>query len=181
MRLVADRFSLVSDTLQQHDLYNLDAQVGAVLGGLGFSKEDWSRQTDEFSGGWQMRIALAKLLLEKPSLLLLDEPTNHLDLETRNWLEEYLRSYPRAFILISHDRYFLDVTVSKIVEVWNKRVWFYTGGYEKYVKQKTERREQLAKDYARASATASSSLRRSLTASAIRPPRPSRCRAASRN
>ena len=145
---VADRFSLVSDTLQQHDLYNLDAQVGAVLGGLGFSKEDWARQTEEFSGGWQMRIALAKLLLEKPSLLLLDEPTNHLDLETRNWLEEYLRSYPRAFILISHDRYFLDVTVSKITEVWNKRVWFYTGGYEKYVKQKTERREQLAKDYA---------------------------------
>ncbi len=145
---VADRFSLVSETLQAHDLYNLDAQVGAVLGGLGFGKEDWSRQTDEFSGGWQMRIALAKLLLEKPSLLLLDEPTNHLDLETRNWLEEYLRSYPRAFILISHDRYFLDVTVSKIAEVWNKRVWFYTGGYEKYVKQKTERREQLAKDYA---------------------------------
>ena len=144
----ADRFSLVSDTLQAHDLYNLDAQVGAVLGGLGFSKKDWSRQTEEFSGGWQMRIALAKLLLEKPSLLLLDEPTNHLDLETRNWLEDYLRSYPRAFILISHDRYFLDVTVSKIVEVWNKRAWFYTGGYEKYVKQKTERREQLAKDYA---------------------------------
>ncbi|MGI4853596.1 MAG: ABC-F family ATP-binding cassette domain-containing protein [Janthinobacterium lividum] len=146
--VVADRFSLVSDTLQQHDLYNLDAQVGAVLGGLGFSKEDWTRQTDEFSGGWQMRIALAKLLLEKPSLLLLDEPTNHLDLETRNWLEDYLRNYPRAFILISHDRYFLDVTVSKITEVWNKRVWFYTGGYEKFVKQKTERREQLAKDYA---------------------------------
>ncbi len=145
---IADRFSIVSETLQAHDLYNLDAQVGAVLGGLGFSKDDWTRDTSEFSGGWQMRIALAKLLLEKPSLLLLDEPTNHLDLETRNWLEEYLRSYPRAFILISHDRYFLDVTVSKITEVWNKRVWFYTGGYEKYVKQKTERRDQLAKDYA---------------------------------
>jgi ATP-binding cassette subfamily F protein 3 len=145
---VADRFSLVSDTLQQHDLYNLDAQVGAVLTGLGFSKDDWARPTEEFSGGWQMRIALAKLLLEKPSLLLMDEPTNHLDLESRNWLEEYLRSYERAFILISHDRYFLDVTVNKITEVWNKKVWFYTGGYEKFVKQKTERREQLAKDYA---------------------------------
>ena len=144
---VADRFSDVSNELHAHDLYNLDAQVGAVLGGLGFSKEDWSRYTEEFSGGWQMRIALAKLLLEKPSLLLLDEPTNHLDLETRNWLEDYLRSYPRAFILISHDRYFLDVTVTKITEVWNKRVWFYTGGYEKYVKQKTERRAQLASDY----------------------------------
>ena len=144
----ADRFSVVSETLQALDLYNLDAQVGAVLGGLGFQKEDWTRDCGEFSGGWQMRIALAKLLLEKPSLLLMDEPTNHLDLESRNWLEEYLRSYPRAFILISHDRYFLDVTVNKITEVWNKRVWFYTGGYEKFVKQKTERREQLARDYA---------------------------------
>ena len=145
---VADRFSLVSETLQSLDLYNLDAQVGAVLTGLGFSKDDWRRDCGEFSGGWQMRIALSKLLLEKPSLLLMDEPTNHLDLESRNWLEEYLKSYPRAFILISHDRYFLDVTVNKITEVWNKRVWFYTGGYEKFVKQKTERREQLARDYA---------------------------------
>ena len=76
-----------------------------------------------------MRIALAKLLLEKPNLLLLDEPTNHLDLEARNWLEDYLRSYPHAFVLVSHDRYFLDVTVRKIAELWNKRVHFYTGGY----------------------------------------------------
>lgn len=144
---VADRYSELSEQLMVQDLYNLDSQVGAVLGGLGFAREDWTRRTEEFSGGWQMRIALTKLLLQKPSLLLLDEPTNHLDLESRNWLEDYLRSYPRAFILISHDRYFLDVTVSKIVEVWNKRVWFYTGGYEKYVKQKTERREQLASDF----------------------------------
>ncbi|WP_419804503.1 ABC-F family ATP-binding cassette domain-containing protein [Terriglobus sp.] len=144
---IAERYSEVSDQLMAQDLYTLDAQVGAVLGGLGFGREDWARQTEEFSGGWQMRIALAKLLLQKPSLLLLDEPTNHLDLESRNWLEEYLRSYPRAFILISHDRYFLDVTVSKITEVWNKRVWFYTGGYEKYVTQKTARRDQLASDY----------------------------------
>ena len=144
---IAARYSELSDQLMAQDLYTLDAQVGAVLGGLGFSREDWTRQTEEFSGGWQMRIALAKLLLQKPSLLLLDEPTNHLDLESRNWLEDYLRNYPRAFILISHDRYFLDVTVTKITEVWNKRVWFYTGGYEKYVTQKTARREQLASDY----------------------------------
>ncbi len=144
---IADRYSELSDALMVQDMYSLDSQVGAVLGGLGFAREDWERKTEEFSGGWQMRIALAKLLLQKPSLLLLDEPTNHLDLESRNWLEEYLKSYPRAFILISHDRYFLDVTVSKIVEVWNKRAWFYTGGYEKYVTQKTARREQLASDY----------------------------------
>src|SRR5256885_9461041 len=86
-----------------------------------------------------MRIALAKLLLEKPNLLLLDEPTNHLDLEARNWLEEYLSSYPNAFVLISHDRYFLDVTVKKIAELWNKRVTFYTGGYSKYEELKAER------------------------------------------
>ena len=78
-------------------------------------------------------LALAKLLLQKPNLLLLDEPTNHLDLEARNWLEEYLTHYPFAFILISHDRYFLDVTVNKIAEIWNKRVHFYTGNYDKYL------------------------------------------------
>jgi ATP-binding cassette subfamily F protein 3 len=94
-----------------------------------------------------MRIALAKLLLQKPSLLLLDEPTNHLDLETRNWLEEYLRTYPNGYILISHDRYFLDVTVGKIIEIWNKRLHVYHGNYEKYLQQKAERRAQLEAAY----------------------------------
>jgi ATP-binding cassette subfamily F protein 3 len=140
----ADRFSYLDSHFRTHNGYALDAQVGAVLGGLGFSKHDWSRQTEEFSGGWQMRIALAKLLLQKPSLLLLDEPTNHLDLETRNWLEGYLHSYPNGYILISHDRYFLDVTVSKIIEIWNKSLHVYHGNYEKYLQQKVERRAQLA-------------------------------------
>ncbi len=143
----ADRYSHIAELMHAHDIYTLDSQVGTVLGGLGFPKEDWERRTEEFSGGWQMRIALAKLLLERPSLLLLDEPTNHLDLETRNWLEEYLRSYPRAFVLISHDRYFLDVTVGKIAEIWNKRAHFYVGGYEKYVTQKEERRTQILNAY----------------------------------
>jgi ATP-binding cassette subfamily F protein 3 len=143
----ANRYSEIADLLHAHDIYTLDAQVGAVLGGLGFTKEDWQRRTEEFSGGWQMRIALAKLLLQKPSLLLLDEPTNHLDLESRNWLEQYLTTYENAFVLISHDRYFLDVTVNKTVEVWNKRMHVYHGNYEKYLVQKEERRTQLMNSY----------------------------------
>ena len=143
----ADRYSDIADQLHVHDIYTLDSQVGAVLSGLGFSKEDWERKTEEFSGGWQMRIALAKLLLQKPSLLLLDEPTNHLDLESRNWLENYLHDYPNAYILISHDRYFLDVTVNKTVEIWNKHMHVYHGNYEKYVQQKEERRATLMAAY----------------------------------
>ncbi|HEX5236486.1 MAG TPA: ABC-F family ATP-binding cassette domain-containing protein [Silvibacterium sp.] len=143
----ADRYSHIDQRFRAHDGYALDAQVGTVLAGLGFSKTDWMRRTEEFSGGWQMRIALAKLLLQKPSLLLLDEPTNHLDLETRNWLETYLRTYPNGYILISHDRYFLDVTVGKIVEIWNKRLHVYHGNYEKYLQQKAERRAQLEAAY----------------------------------
>src|SRR5438270_6543084 len=144
---VADRFHRVADELTARDAYVVEAQVGAVLGGLGFSERDWRRRTEEFSGGWQMRIALAKLLLEKPNLLLLDEPTNHLDLEARNWLEEYLSNYPYAFVLVSHDRYFLDVTVRKILELWNKGLHFYTGGYTRYEELKTERRAQLQAAY----------------------------------
>ena len=143
----ADRYSHVEARLRHHDVYALDAQVGGVLTGLGFVKEDWTRRTEEFSGGWQMRIALAKLLLEKPDLLLLDEPTNHLDLETRNWLENYLSTWPNGYILISHDRYFLDVTVNKIIEIWNKGLHFYHGNYDKYLQQKAERRAQLESAY----------------------------------
>jgi ATP-binding cassette subfamily F protein 3 len=146
-RQVADRFERADSEFRARDGYAIEAQVGAVLAGLGFRKEDWLRRTEEFSGGWQMRIALAKLLLEKPNLLLLDEPTNHLDLEARNWLEEYLTNYQFAYILISHDRYFLDVTVNKIAEIWNKKVQFYTGGYERYKQQKAERLAQLEAAY----------------------------------
>ncbi|HEX4758947.1 MAG TPA: ABC-F family ATP-binding cassette domain-containing protein [Terracidiphilus sp.] len=143
----AERFSMLQERFHALDGYALDAQVGTVLTGLGFSKEDWSRQVDEFSGGWQMRIALAKLLLAKPNLLLLDEPTNHLDLETRNWLEDYLHSYPFGYILISHDRYFLDVTIDRTVEIWNKRLTIFQGNYTKYLSQKDERRAQLMAAY----------------------------------
>ena len=144
---VADRFHRAESEFRARDGYTVEAQVGAVLSGLGFSQRDWKRRTEEFSGGWQMRIALAKLLLEKPNLLLLDEPTNHLDLEARNWLEQYLSSYPHAFVLVSHDRFFLDVTVRKIAELWNKGLHFYTGGYSRFEEQKTERRAQLQAAY----------------------------------
>src|SRR5271157_3537665 len=143
----ADRLHHIDSEFRNRDGYAIEAQVGTVLDGLGFRKEDWGRLTDEFSGGWQMRLALAKLLLQQPNLLLLDEPTNHLDLEARNWLEEYLTHYPNAFVLISHDRYFLDVTVNKIAEIWNKRIHLYPGNYEKYLASKTQRMEQLEAAY----------------------------------
>ena len=144
---VADRYQRLDHEFRTRDGYAIESQVGTVLMGLGFGKQDWQRRTEEFSGGWQMRIALAKLLLQQPNLLLLDEPTNHLDLEARNWLEEYLANYPYAYVLISHDRYFLDVTVSKIAEIWNKRIHFYSGNYEKYLAAKTQRMEQLEAGY----------------------------------
>ena len=140
---VADRYHRIETEFQRSDGYSLEAQVGAVLNGLGFSRDDAARPIEEFSGGWQMRVGLAKLLLQKPNLLLLDEPTNHLDLEARNWLEQYLNDYPHAFVLVSHDRYFLDVTVNKILEIWNRRTYFYTGNYDRYLAQKAERRAQL--------------------------------------
>src|SRR5712671_3330737 len=144
---VADRYQKLEHEFRARDGYTLEAEVGKVLTGLGFHRDDWTRLTDEFSGGWQMRIALAKLLLQKPNLLLLDEPTNHLDLEARNWLEEYLTNYPYAYVLISHDRYFLDVTVKRIVEIWNKQMHFYAGNYDQYLAGKSARKEQLESAY----------------------------------
>jgi ATP-binding cassette, subfamily F, member 3 len=144
---VADRYQKLEHEFRARDGYTLEAEVGKVLTGLGFHRDDWARETEEFSGGWQMRIALAKLLLQKPNLLLLDEPTNHLDLEARNWLEEYLGGYPYAYVLISHDRYFLDVTVTRIVEIWNKRLHFYAGNYDQYLAAKTARKQQLESAY----------------------------------
>jgi ATP-binding cassette subfamily F protein 3 len=140
---IAERYHRVETEFHGRDGYDLEGQAQAVLGGLGFTREDLRRPAQEFSGGWQMRLGLAKLLLIKPNLLLLDEPTNHLDLEARNWLEQYLRDYPHAYVLVSHDRYFLDVTVEKILEIWNRRAWFYTGNYDRYLAQKEERRTQL--------------------------------------
>jgi ATP-binding cassette subfamily F protein 3 len=142
-----DRYSSVSQQFRLQGGYALEARVGTVLHGLGFSQSDSQRPCEEFSGGWQMRIALAKLLLQQPSLLLLDEPTNHLDLEARNWLEDYLQCYPNALVLVSHDRYFLDATVQRIVEIRNRGVHFYKGNYADFLRQREERLAQLVAAY----------------------------------
>jgi ATP-binding cassette subfamily F protein 3 len=111
------RYSDLQDRFRLADGYSMDLRIATVLRGLGFSADDADAPAETFSGGWQMRIALAKLLLGRPNLLLLDEPTNHLDLEARNWLEEYLSAYPYAVILVSHDRYFLDAVVTRITDL----------------------------------------------------------------
>ena len=144
---VMDRYEWCTERYQALDGYTKEAQVGTVLAGLAFPRKDWHRPCEEFSGGWQMRVALAKLLLAKPNVLLLDEPTNHLDLEARNWLEEYLSNYPHAFLLISHDRFFLDATVRKIIHLWNRKAHFYTGNYTKFEKLRDERLAQVRAAY----------------------------------
>jgi len=143
------RYSELQDRFRLADGYSMDLRIGTVLRGLGFDTDDAARPCETFSGGWQMRIALAKLLLGRPNLLLLDEPTNHLDLEARNWLEEYLGSYPYAVILVSHDRYFLDAVVTRITDLNLRKLTDYVGNYSKYVAQRDamlERLRQAKKD-----------------------------------
>jgi ATP-binding cassette subfamily F protein 3 len=133
----------LSEEFRRADGYSIDLKVAQVLNGLGFSREDFTQPTETFSGGWQMRIALAKLLLGRPTLLLLDEPTNHLDLDARNWLEEYLVSYPHAVILVSHDRFFLDAVVTKIADLSLRTITDYVGTYSRYLVQRDANLERL--------------------------------------
>ena len=137
------RYSDLQDRFRLNDGYNIELKTGTVLHGLGFTQSDFERQTETFSGGWQMRLALAKLLLGQPDLLLLDEPTNHLDLEARNWLEEYLVAYPRAVILVSHDRYFLDAVVTHIADLSLRTITEYHCNYSKYLQERDARLERL--------------------------------------
>ncbi len=137
------RYSELQDRFRLADGYSMELRIATVLRGLGFSPEDQERPTETFSGGWQMRIALAKLLLGRPNLLLLDEPTNHLDLDARNWLEEYLSSYPYAVILVSHDRYFLDAVVTRITDLNLRTLTDYVGNYSRYVEQRDAMLERL--------------------------------------
>ena len=126
-----ERYAELQERFEQQGGYALDAEIGKVLGGLGFAREEFDKPCEQFSGGWQMRIALAKLLLQRPNLLLLDEPTNHLDLPARDWLEGYLGSYPGTVVLVSHDRFFLDQVVTRIVEVWHGKLTEYAGDYSR--------------------------------------------------
>jgi ATP-binding cassette, subfamily F, member 3 len=138
-----ERYSDLQDTFRRQEGYSIDLKITTVLRGLGFTPEDLHKRSETFSGGWQMRIALAKLLLGRPGLLLLDEPTNHLDLEARNWLEEYLADYPHAVILVSHDRFFLDAVVTRITEIGLRKLTDYTGNYTDYLKEREARMERL--------------------------------------
>jgi len=122
--------------------YSMDADIEQILLGLGFERKDFTRLTDEFSGGWQMRIELAKLLLQKPSLLLLDEPTNHLDIESLTWLEDFLKTYEGAIMMVSHDRLFLDNICKRTIEITYGKIYDQKMPYSQYVEIKQQRREQ---------------------------------------
>lgn len=124
-----------------------DAAAESVLIGLGFSREDFSRNTEEFSGGWQMRIALAKALMQGPDILLLDEPTNYLDIEARNWLESFLKDFKGGFLLVSHDRYFLDVTVNEVFELFNGDLKRYPGNFTHYEQVREVELKTLIAEY----------------------------------
>ena len=137
------RYSELQEDFRRSEGYSIELKVTTVLRGLGFSDDDLDKPTETFSGGWQMRIALAKLLLGRPGLLLLDEPTNHLDLDARNWLEEYLAEYPHAVILVSHDRFFLDSVVTRITDIGLRKLTDYVGNYTDYLRERDARMERL--------------------------------------
>src|SRR5687768_4482020 len=137
------RYSELQEAFRRSDGYTIELKVTTVLRGLGFSDDDMEKKTETFSGGWQMRIALARLLLGRPGLLLLDEPTNHLDLDARNWLEEYLSAYPHAVILVSHDRFFLDAVVTRITEIGMRTLTDYVGNYTAYLQERDARMDLL--------------------------------------
>ena len=138
-----EEYGRLRNRYEARDGYNIESLARRVLFGLGFHEEDMERSTDEFSGGWQMRIALSKLLLSKPELLLLDEPTNHLDLESVRWLENFLRGYDGAVLVVSHDRAFMDGMVNTVMEIANGKLEMYSGNYSDYERQRVERREHL--------------------------------------
>jgi ATP-binding cassette subfamily F protein 3 len=152
---IVQEYGRLQDRYSSLGGYSLEAEAKRILGGLGFKESDFSKRTETFSGGWLMRIALAKLLLANPDLLMLDEPTNHLDLESVIWLERFLRTYEGAVILISHDRDLINTFATKVVEVRDKQLYSYTGDYEAFVAKRDLELDQLeaaAKNQARRAA-----------------------------
>lgn len=137
------RMTDLNDLLHHHDAYNLEGDMEKVLLGLGFKADDFDRITDEFSGGWRMRIELAKLLLQNNDLMLLDEPTNHLDMESIIWLENFLKEYRGAIVLVSHDKQFMTAVCNRTFDVNNKKIDDYKANYTKYLELRAERREKL--------------------------------------
>ena len=137
------RMTDLNDLLQHHNAYNLEGDVEKVLLGLGFKADDFNKITDTFSGGWRMRIELAKLLLQNNDLLLLDEPTNHLDMESIIWLENFLKDYSGAIVLVSHDKQFMTAVCNRTFDVNNKKIDDYKANYSKYLELRKERREKL--------------------------------------
>ena len=142
-----ERVSTLSEKFYSIEEINYDADIEKTLLGLGFTREDFTRQTSEFSGGWRMRIELAKLLLKKPDVLLLDEPTNHLDIESIQWLEDFLIDNGQAVVVISHDRAFVDHITTRTIEVTMGRIYDYKVNYSQYLQLRKERREQQQKAY----------------------------------
>lgn len=136
------RMTDLNDLLMHHDAYNLEGDVEKVLFGLGFKADDFKKITDEFSGGWRMRIELAKLLLQKNDLMLLDEPTNHLDMESIIWLEDFLKTYNGAIVLVSHDKQFMTSVCNRTFDINNKKVDDYKANYSKYLELSKERKEK---------------------------------------
>ncbi|HIX74435.1 MAG TPA: ATP-binding cassette domain-containing protein [Candidatus Parabacteroides intestinipullorum] len=142
-----ERVSTLSEKFYAIEEINYDADIEKTLIGLGFKRSDFNRQTSEFSGGWRMRIELAKLLLRKPDVLLLDEPTNHLDIESIQWLEDFLIESGQAVVVISHDRAFVDHITTRTIEVTMGRIYDYKVNYSQYLQLRKERREQQQKAY----------------------------------
>ena len=142
-----EQYHELQQKLEQSDWYRRKSISEQVLVGLGFSQNDFYRSVSEFSGGWQMRIALAKILLEKPDILLLDEPTNYLDIEARKWLEQWLQDFKGGFLIVSHDRYFLDVTVNEVYELFNGALHRYSGNYSKYEDIRRAEIDRLVANY----------------------------------
>lgn len=138
-----NRMTDLNDLLMHHDAYNLEGDIEKVLFGLGFKADDFQKITDEFSGGWRMRIELAKLLLQKNDLMLLDEPTNHLDMESIIWLENFLKDYPGGIVLVSHDKQFMTAVCNRTFDVNNRKVDDYKANYSKYLIMREDRREKL--------------------------------------